>query len=73
MLFRSRFEMKFTPILDRHANTNALIIASNQHQVFGRFDGEGTVTIGEEKYEFKKSNTRAILDWGRGVWTYKNT
>ena len=34
-----RFEMNFTPILDRHANSDILIIASNQHQVFGHFDG----------------------------------
>ncbi len=26
-----------------------------------------------EKVEFNDSDTRAILDWGRGVWTYKNT
>ena len=32
--------LKFTPLIDRHANTNALIIQSNQHQVFGYFDGE---------------------------------
>ena len=33
----------------------------------------GMVSIGDKKYNFEKSNTRAILDWGRGVWTYKNT
>lgn len=26
-----------------------------------------------EKIEFSSDNTFAILDWGRGVWTYKNT
>ena len=25
------------------------------------------------KIEFSDTDTRAILDWGRGVWTYKNT
>ena len=30
---------EFTPTLDRHANTNALIIQSNQHQVFGKING----------------------------------
>ena len=25
------------------------------------------------KVEFDRKDTRAILDWGRGVWTYKNT
>lgn len=32
----------------------------------------GWVEIGEEKITFS-DNTRGILDWGRGVWTYKNT
>ena len=34
-----RFEMNFKPIIDRHSNTNALLISSNQHQVFGEFTG----------------------------------
>ena len=29
----------FQPIIDRYANTNALIIQSKQHQVFGYFSG----------------------------------
>ena len=32
----------------------------------------GKVKLGEDIIEFR-DNTRAILDWGRGVWTYKNT
>ncbi|MDD4212241.1 MAG: DUF2804 domain-containing protein [Bacilli bacterium] len=31
--------LTFEPILDRHSNTSALVIASNQHQVFGKFSG----------------------------------
>ena len=27
----------------------------------------------DERVEFNSSDTRGILDWGRGVWTYKNT
>jgi hypothetical protein len=34
-----RFEMEFEPILDRASCTNALVIKSDQHQVFGRFTG----------------------------------
>ena len=34
-----RFDMCFTPALDRSANISALIISSNQHQVFGYLDG----------------------------------
>ena len=33
----------FTPIIDRKSNTNALIIQSNQHQVFGKLTG--TITL----------------------------
>ncbi len=37
------------------------------------FKAYGEVTLGEEKINFNKNNTYALLDWGRGVWTYKNT
>ena len=33
----------------------------------------GTVTVGEEKYTFDPTDSFAVLDWGRGVWTYHNT
>lgn len=33
----------------------------------------GTVCIGEERYEFEPDSSFAVLDWGRGVWTYHNT
>ena len=41
-----RFEMDFVPILDRAARTNALIIESDQHQVFGRFSGKAVLDGG---------------------------
>lgn len=34
---------------------------------------EGTVKIGKRTYEFAKKDSFGLLDWGRGVWTYKNT
>jgi len=34
-----RFEMDFTPIVDRHSRTNLGVIKSIQHQVFGHFSG----------------------------------
>ena len=34
---------------------------------------EGTVQIGETVYPFEKHDSFALLDWGRGVWTYRNT
>lgn len=33
---------------------------------------EGFISIGEEKIEFSKEDTFAVLDWGRGVWPYKS-
>lgn len=47
-----RFEMNFTPIIDRHADANVLIIRSNQHQVFGKFNGTIVLDDGE-KIELK--------------------
>jgi hypothetical protein len=44
----SRFEMTFQPIIDRHSNTNLLILQSNQHQVFGHFSGEAILDNGHE-------------------------
>ncbi|TNE86531.1 MAG: DUF2804 domain-containing protein [Deltaproteobacteria bacterium] len=35
-----RFEMTFTPILDRHADINLLVFRSLQHQVFGTYSGK---------------------------------
>ena len=34
-----RFQMKFVPIVDRNANLNVGVLASIQHQVFGKFTG----------------------------------
>jgi len=33
----------------------------------------GYVSIGNDKYLFKPEDSFTVLDWGRGVWTYKNT
>ena len=41
-------DLIFEPIIDRYANTNALIIQSNQHQVFGYFSG--TIKVNGETY-----------------------
>ena len=46
----SAIDMTFTPLLDRHDKTNAIIISQDAHQVFGYFNGtirysEGTINI----------------------------
>ena len=33
----------------------------------------GTVKLGEKAYTFRPDDSFAVLDWGRGVWTYHNT
>lgn len=35
-----RINLTFTPILDRHDDTNLLVLKSLQHQVFGKFSGK---------------------------------
>lgn len=43
----SRFELEFTPIVDRQSKTNLFIIQSIQHQVFGYFSGRVILDSGE--------------------------
>ncbi len=49
---------------DKHFYLNQKIVG---------FRAKGFVQVGEENYTFDSKDTFAILDWGRGVWTYKNT
>lgn len=42
----SRFEMTFTPVLDRASRTSLGVLCSDQHQVFGRFNGTATLDDG---------------------------
>ena len=41
-----RFEMDFVPVLDRAARTAAVIIETDQHQVFGRMSGRAVLDDG---------------------------
>lgn len=43
-----RLELDFVPIIDRHSNTDVLLIKSWQHQVFGRFSGVVLLDNGEK-------------------------
>jgi len=45
------FDAIFTPTINRASNTNALIIQSNQNQVFGKLNGK--VKVNNETIEFK--------------------
>ena len=42
----SRFEMDFKPILDRAAKVSALVIETDQHQVFGHLSGRAVLDDG---------------------------
>lgn len=41
-----RFEMDFVPVLDRAAKTSAVIIETDQHQVFGKMAGKAVLDDG---------------------------
>lgn len=43
-----RFEMDFVPMLDRKAHMNLGILASDQHQVFGKFTGVAVLDDGQK-------------------------
>ena len=43
-------DLIFEPLIDRYSNTNALIIQSKQHQVFGKFSG--TIKVAGNSYTF---------------------
>lgn len=34
---------------------------------------KGFAKLGSKEYDFTSNESYAVLDWGRGVWTYKNT
>lgn len=42
-----RFEMDFQPVLDRAAKTSALVIVTDQHQVFGKMSGRAVLDGGQ--------------------------
>lgn len=41
-----RFEMDFLPVMDRAARINALVVESDQHQVFGKMSGRAMLDDG---------------------------
>ncbi len=48
-------------------------LAFYYNQKINCMPSSGVVELGSEKITFNKSDTFSVLDWGRGVWTYKNT
>ncbi len=44
-------DLQFTPFFDRRAKSNLLIVASDVHQMIGRYSGE--IRVGRKSYEIK--------------------
>ena len=57
-------DLIFSPIIDRYSNTNALIIQSNQHQVFGYFSG----SIKVDGKEFLLNNLLGFAEMVKNRW-----
>ena len=60
-----RFEMNFTPVMDRSAKIDLKLIFSDQHQVFGRFSGTAILDDGR-KIEIK--NLMGFAEKVRNKW-----
>lgn len=60
-----RAELSFTPILDRSAYTSAGVILSDQHQVFGYFDG---ILKPDGKEEIKIEQMLGFAEKVRNKW-----
>lgn len=43
------------------------------NQKINCMEAQGKAIYGDKEILFDKSSTMGVLDWGRGVWTYKNT
>ena len=42
-----RLQLTFTPRVDRHSKLNLLLLASEQHQLFGHYSGHVTLDNGQ--------------------------
>lgn len=60
-----RFNLSFSPLIDRFDYANALIISSNQHQVFGVFSG--TVTL-DDGTVLRIDNAIGFAEHVRNKW-----
>ena len=60
-----RFEMNFTPVMDRSAKIDLRLICSDQHQVFGRFSG--TVILDDGR-KLEINNLMGFAEKVRNKW-----
>jgi hypothetical protein len=67
--------------LKQLSHHDSMVIATPFHkprrfyynQKINNLQAIGRATIGGEEFSFNGTDSQAVLDWGRGVWTYKNT
>jgi len=65
----------------KETNEGSMVIATpfkkKKHFYYNQkincLEAEGFILLGDKKYVFDKKDSLGVLDWGRGVWTYKNT
>ena len=83
--FMNQFSGKDTLVFDLHLTdapqeTMVIVTPYQDHpeafyynQKINCLRVEGSITLGSREYRCDPADTFAVLDWGRGVWTYDNT
>lgn len=79
--FEKGKSLKGTVICHKNEPHDSMVIATpfekKGHFYFNQkincMRSEGTYTLGEKTYDLGGRPSFAVLDWGRGVWTYNNT
>lgn len=83
--FMNRFSGEDTLVFDLHLTdapeeTMVIVTPYQDHpeafyynQKINCIRVEGVITLGGKEYRCDPEDTFAVLDWGRGVWTYDNT
>ncbi len=80
--FQDKADLKGKIILTQPSSHESIVITipfpENKHafyynQKINSMPAEGSVRLGDKEIIFDPENSFAVLDWGRGVWPYKNT
>ena len=83
--FMNQFSGQDTIVFDLHltdAPKESMVIvtpyqdhpeAFYYNQKINCMKADGIITVGQREYTCSPADTFAVLDWGRGVWTYDNT
>lgn len=80
--FKDKTDLRADLSLTKYKNDDRMMIvtpwkenkkAFYYNQKLNCMNVSGSVTIGEQVFKFDPKKDFGVLDWGRGVWTYKNT